>query len=105
MKGLDTNVGLRLLVEDDQAQSARARTAVHRKSVTEKCWVNHVVLCEVVSVLGSAYRYRRHHVGDAVHALLRSDELVIEDRDVVRSALYALSNQPRCFRRLPARHV
>lgn len=89
MKGLDTNVVLRLLLEGDPAQATRARAAVRHESVVEKCWLNRIVLCEVVWVLESAYRYRREQIGDAVQALLLSDDLVLEQRDVVRSALYA----------------
>lgn len=88
MKGLDTNVVLRLLLEDDPTQAARARAAVRRESSPEKCWVNRVVLCEVVWVLESAYKYRRDQIGDAVQALLLSDDLALEQRNVVRSALY-----------------
>lgn len=88
MKGLDTNVVLRLLLEDDPTQAARARAAVRRESSPEKCWVNRIVLCEVVWVLESAYKYRREQIGDAVQALLLSDDLALEQRDVVRSALY-----------------
>lgn len=89
MKGLDTNVVLRLLLEDDPAQTNRARAVVRRESAARKCWVNRVVLCEVVWVLESAYRYSREQIGDAVQALLLSDDLALEQRDVVRSALYA----------------
>ena len=89
MKGLDTNVVLRLLLEDDPEQTTRARAVVRRESAVQKCWINRVVLCEVVWVLESAYRYRREQIGDAVQALLLSDDLTLEQRDVIRSALYA----------------
>ncbi len=89
MKGVDTNVVLRLLLDDDPGQAERARNAVRRESATAKCWVNRIVLCEVVWVLDSAYGYRRQEIGDAVQALLRSDELLVEDQSIVRSALYA----------------
>jgi predicted nucleic-acid-binding protein len=34
-------------------------------------------------------RYRRQEIGDAVQALLGSDELLVEEQGIVRSALYA----------------
>lgn len=88
MKGVDTNVILRLLLEDDPVQAARARAVVERESGSGKCRINHIVLCEVVWVLQRGYCYAREQVGDAFHALLRSDHLELEEEGVVRSALY-----------------
>ena len=46
MIGLDTNVLLRLFVEDDPAQSDRARRFVDAAAADEPCIVNPVVLAE-----------------------------------------------------------
>jgi predicted nucleic-acid-binding protein len=89
VKGVDTNVVLRLLLDDDPGQSARAKDAVRRESAAGMCRVSHIVLCEVVWVLQSGYRYARKEVDDAVHALLLSDHVEVEEPDVARSALYA----------------
>jgi predicted nucleic-acid-binding protein len=89
LKGVDTNVVLRLLLEDDLGQAERARNAIRRERAGGRCWVNRIVVCEAVWVLQSAYGYPREQIGDAVQALLRSDELRIEEDDIVRSALYA----------------
>lgn len=70
MIGLDTNVLVRLLVEDDDAQVARARAfvgaAVDRG---EDLYVGDVVLCELVWVLERAYRFERAAIVTALRGL------------------------------------
>ena len=46
MIGLDTNVLLRLFIEDDAAQSERARRLVDASAANAPCVVNPVVLAE-----------------------------------------------------------
>jgi predicted nucleic-acid-binding protein len=91
VKGVDTNIVLRLLLANDPGQAEPARNAIRRESAMARCWVNRIVLCEVVCemvwVLESAYGYRRQEIGDAVQALLRSGELLVEEQGIVRSAL------------------
>lgn len=89
MKGLDTNVLLRLLIADDPEQAARARAYVERAAIRARCLVNRIALCELLWVLESVYGFDRHQIADTVHYLLLADELVIEDVEIVRSALYA----------------
>ena len=53
MIGLDTNVLLRLFVEDDPAQSDRARRFVDAAAADEPCLVNSVVLAEFAWTLAA----------------------------------------------------
>ncbi|MHB8764461.1 MAG: PIN domain-containing protein [Deferrisomatales bacterium] len=56
MKGLDTNVLVRYLVQDDPAQSKQADDIVEGAAAAgEKLFLGAIVLCELVWVLESAY--------------------------------------------------
>ncbi len=56
MIGLDTNVLIRYLVEDEPEQARQAVALIEGTVDTEeRLFVPHIVLCEVAWVLGSAY--------------------------------------------------
>lgn len=60
MRGLDTNVLVRYLVRDDKKQAEKASAYIHKITASGKrCYVNHIVLCELVWVLESAYEYSK----------------------------------------------
>jgi len=88
MMGLDTNVVVRFLVDDDAAQAARARALV-RQAIEDggALFVSDIVLCEVVWVLASAYGFARGVVGDTLFALLHAKELEFADVDRCLAAL------------------
>lgn len=88
MKGLDTNVLIRHLVQDEPAQ---ARLAT--RFITEECsrenpgFVNRIVLCETVWVLESAYGYAREQIAAALVRVMQTQQFVIDD---VQAAWVAL---------------
>lgn len=83
MIGLDTNVLVRYLTQDDPAQSAQANTLIEQQlSAAEPGIIGHIVLCEVGWVLSRAYGYTREQVADALAALLTCRELQIEAPDL-----------------------
>lgn len=90
MKGLDTNVLVRFLVKDDRRQAASAVAFVRGNCTAESpCHINRIVLCELVWVLESAYRYARPVVAEVMGMILRTGEFVIEDADEAWAALGA----------------
>jgi predicted nucleic-acid-binding protein len=80
MIGIDTNVLVRHLVQDDLSQS-RAATQVITKQCTrdEPGFINRIVLCELVWVLESAYGYPKDTIVAVLEMLLRTSQLKIED--------------------------
>jgi len=83
MIGLDTNVLVRYLTQDDPVQSAQANAFVERQlSSAEPGIIGHVVLCEVGSVLSRAYGHTREQVADALGALLTCREFQVESPDL-----------------------
>ena len=88
---LDTNVLVRLLVEDDPAQAKRARDAVTRgvRDAEGKAafFVPAVALCELVWVLDSRYRIPKAEIVSALRGLLLARGLEVEDGAAARAAL------------------
>jgi predicted nucleic-acid-binding protein len=88
--GLDTNVLVRYLVQDDAEQGATASRAI-RAAVAdqEPLFLCGVVLCETVWVLETAYGHDREAIADVLDRILLSDGFVVEGRDEVSAALRA----------------
>jgi predicted nucleic-acid-binding protein len=79
-------------MQDDVEQAAAASRLIESFSEEAPGFVPIVALVELVWVLGSAYRLRREQVADAVEALLRTKEIVVDHAELVWMAL-------RVFRR------
>ena len=88
MRALDTNVLVRFLVEDDVKQSAAAAALIERAAdAGEPLFVSDIVVCELVWVLGSAYRVGRAQLAATLRELLRARSLVFEAADELVRAL------------------
>lgn len=87
MTGLDTNVLVRYVMQDDPRQSARATRLIESFTAEEPGFVALVVVLELVWVLSGSYRVGRAQVAAALESLLRSKELVVDRADLVAQAL------------------
>jgi predicted nucleic-acid-binding protein len=85
--GLDTNVVIRFLTQDDQVQSPIATRFVSHLSRENPGFVSSVVLAEITWVLSRAYKASRQDIAGAVEGLLRSAELIIENAEAAYRAL------------------
>ena len=80
MIGLDTNVLVRYLVQDDPGQSRKATQVIAKRCTRDDPGVvNRIVLCELVWVLESAYGYSKDTIVAVLEKLLRTSQLKIED--------------------------
>lgn len=86
MIGLDTNVLVRYLAQDDQAQSSAASSVVDALTEDEPGFISLVVLVELCWVLRRAYRVPRVQVREVVTKLLDAAEIVVQESDAVRAA-------------------
>jgi predicted nucleic-acid-binding protein len=86
--GVDTNVLVRLLTQDDPAQ-ARAVDALVTESTKSavRLHIDDVVLCELVWVLRGAYRFSRSTIASTLEKVLDAAQFSFEDRDLLRRAL------------------
>jgi predicted nucleic-acid-binding protein len=88
MMGLDTNVLVRYLTQDDMAQGRRASVLVaDTVAKGDRCFIGSVVLCELVWVLRGAYGLDKATVVSVLERILATAQFTIEQRDVVRRAL------------------
>ena len=84
MIGVDTNILVRYLVQDDEAQ-AEAASRFIETTLSAQCpgFINVIVLCELVWVLEDRYGYSRRQIAPVIKKILASEELVIEARPLV----------------------
>lgn len=87
MIGLDTNVLVRYLAQDDPGQSALATRLVEGFTAEAPGFISTVTLVETVWVLARAYRTARSEIGAILEGLLRSRELTVQDADIHYLAL------------------
>jgi len=89
MLGLDTNVLVRFLVRDHEAQFERARRLIKREVGAQgKVLLSLIVLLETEWVLRSRYGLPKAQIIDAISGLLDATELEHEDEPAVEEALY-----------------
>ncbi len=87
MKGLDTNVLVRYLTQDDAKQSKLSTKLIESLTVEQPGYISLVVLCELLWVLESCYDQRRSDLVALVEQLLKIGELRLEAVDTVRLAV------------------
>lgn len=87
MTGLDTNVLLRFLLQDEPDQSARAAILIGRFSQREPGFISNVTLAESVCVLERTYRRPKQEISSFVRGLLDAEEMVVENHEIVAQAL------------------
>ena len=89
MPGLDTNVLVRWLVEDDDDQTARVQMRFESSRATQATWfVPSTVMLELEWVLRSRYRFDKTAVLQVVNALLETQELEFQAEAALERALH-----------------
>ena len=87
MTGLDTNVIVRFLVQDDPEQSAAAGRLFDTFTAEQPGFVSATVIVELVWVLQSCYESTRHDIHGVIENLLRSRELLVERAELIWQSL------------------
>jgi predicted nucleic-acid-binding protein len=98
VKGIDSNVLVRYLIKDDPAQWRMASDWLQQtKAAGESCFINNVVLCEVVWVLARAYRCTRDEVIATLERILRTSLFEFENVDAAWWALRQMKTSQADF--------
>lgn len=88
MIGIDTNILVRYITQDDQKQAALVNDFIeHIVQRNEKLYVNLMVVCELIWVLEECYRYKKNEIIDAIQVLCEVSTVELEDREVLLKAL------------------
>jgi len=91
MIGLDTNILVRYLTQDDPLQSARASEILERRlTLKNPGYVSVVAMVETVWVLDRAYGLTAQEIAAVVERMLQVEVLLIENEQEVFSAMVAL---------------
>ena len=88
MKGVDTNVLVRYLAQDNAAQAKAVDELVKKAVATgEPLHVDDVVLCETVWVLRAAYSQDKASIVEVLEKVLATSQFSFDDRDLLTGAL------------------
>ena len=98
MIGLDTNILVRYLTQDDPIQSPKAREVLERRLTEENTgFVSIVAMVETVWVLERSYGLTTDEIVGAVERVLQTDVLIVEDEQEVFTAMIALKEGQGSF--------
>lgn len=87
MNGLDTNVLVRYLTQDDPVQSPVAVREIEGAAARgESLLISPIVLCELVWVLDSAYGFPRRTIADRLEQILRTAQFEVLEKDIAWAA-------------------
>ena len=88
MNGLDTNVLVRYLVQDDPVQAEQATQLLERAAACgDKLFLSCIVLCELVWVLEDCYDATRQELVEILEKTLQTRQIEIEHKACARAAL------------------
>jgi len=98
MIGLDTNILVRYLAQDDPVQSPLATDVIERR-LTEgnPGFISIVAMVETVWVLDRAYGLADDEIAAALERILQADTLVVENEQEVFTAMIALKEGDGSF--------
>ena len=98
MIGLDTNLLLRYLVQDDPTQSPLATEIIERRLTKQNPgFVSLVCILEIVWVLGALYKRSHLQMADHIEMILAADTLEVQNEQEVYQAVVALRSGTGTF--------
>lgn len=89
MIGLDTNVLVRFLIQDDPEQGRAATALIETCREDDPGFIAREVIVELVWVLERGYKLSKDTIAAALDGLLGAAELIVEDSDRVARAVSA----------------
>ena|SRR2546421_6257551 len=90
MIGLDSNILVRYLTQDDPIQSPKATEIIERRITEENPgFVSIVATVEIVWVLERAYGLATQEIARAIERMLQTEVLVVENEQEVFTAMIA----------------
>lgn len=87
MIGLDTNVLVRYIMQDDPKQSPKAGKLIESLDDTNRGYIALVSVIELVWVLSACYDLTREQIAQALDVMLRTKQFAVEQAEQVLRAL------------------
>jgi predicted nucleic-acid-binding protein len=91
MIGLDTNVLVRYIAQDDAKQSSKATALIESLSDTNQGFIGLVSIVELVWVMQGCYKATKEEIVSILEKLLRVRTFSVENSEVVLKALHTFS--------------
>lgn len=89
MLGIDTNVLVRYLVKDDEAQFEKAQKLIKREvAAGRRVFIGQLVLLETEWVLRSRYGLSKNQLVETISSLLDTADIQFEDEPAIEEALF-----------------
>jgi predicted nucleic-acid-binding protein len=92
MIGLDTNVLVRYIMQDDQKQANKATKLIESLTSEHPGFISVVSIVELYWVLTSCYGLSNHQIKQALDMLLRSKQIIVDRAEQVLSALLVFAD-------------
>jgi predicted nucleic-acid-binding protein len=89
MIGIDTNILVRYLVQDDKEQSALVNALFAQARPNNRLFVSSFVLVETIWVLSSVYCKALKDIGESLAKLCNSPRVLVQDVETARGVLEA----------------
>jgi len=87
--GIDTNVFLRVFIDDEGSQHRAAVDLVQKHG---QVFIGTVVMVETVWALRSLFKFPKERLVQFVNAVLAADSFILENRQVVEKALFSFAS-------------
>jgi predicted nucleic-acid-binding protein len=98
MLGVDTNVLVRFLVRDDEAQFEKVRKLIRREvAAGRRVFVSQLVLLETEWILRSRYGLPKVEIIAAISGLLEATDIQFEDEAAIEEALFVWKDSAADF--------
>jgi predicted nucleic-acid-binding protein len=97
MIGLDTNILVRYLTQDDRIQSPRANYIIDRLTEAQPGFISIVAVVETVWVLDRVYGLSNHEIARVIERILQGDTLVVQNEQEVFTAMTSLKTDAGSF--------
>ena len=91
MIGLDTNVLVRYIAQDDPKQSALASKLIDGLTIDNPGFITIVTVVELVWVLQSCYKSTKVEIVNVLNALIASKEMIVENTETLIRAIRIFS--------------
>jgi predicted nucleic-acid-binding protein len=89
MIGIDTNILVRYLVQDDEEQSVLVNALFAQARPNNRLFVSTFVLVETIWVLSSVYGTALNDIGESLARLCNSQRVSVQDVETVKGVLEA----------------
>lgn len=88
MIGIDTNVLVRYITQDDELQAIAATEFIENCCSTgSKIFINHIVICELVWVLKKCYKLSKPKTINTIEYILKIAQFSLENPQIIWQAL------------------